>query len=99
VALKATEGAALIIMKAMKEAMLGSTKGKIGALLAKKDLYSLKDKFDYKSVGGAMLMGFSKTIVKAHGGSDAVAFGSAMELAYKLVSHDVTTKMKEGLQG
>ena len=44
------------------------------------------------------MMGFTKAIVKAHGGSDAKAFRSAMELAYTMVENDVVEKMKEGLE-
>ncbi len=98
IALKSLEGTALILMKSLKEAMFSSTRGKLGALLAKDSLYSLKDKFDYKSVGGALMMGFEKAIVKAHGASDAQAFGSALELAYAMVKEDVVNKMKEGLK-
>lgn len=98
IALKSSEGVAVILMKAIKESLLSSLKGKIGALFAKDALYSLKDKFDYKSVGGALLMGFEKAIVKAHGGSDAQAIFSAMELVYRMVDLDVVGRMKEGLQ-
>lgn len=81
IALKSMEGTALGLMKVMKKAMLGSTKSKLGALLIKDNLKKELSAFDYKSVGGALMMGFSKAIVKAHGGSDARAVRSAMELA------------------
>lgn len=98
IALKTTEGVASLVMKMIKEAMMSSTKGKLGALLAKDSLYSLKDRFDYKSVGGALMMGFEKAVVKAHGASDEVAFANAIDLAYQMVKEDVVSKMKEGLQ-
>lgn len=97
IALKTMEGTALGLMKVVKNAMLGSTKSKLGALLIKDNLKKELSAFDYKSVGGALMMGFSKAIVKAHGGSDATAIASAMELAYTMVAEDVVTKMKEGL--
>ncbi len=97
IALKSLEGTALGLMKVIKKALLSSTKSKIGALLIKDGLKKELGAFDYKSVGGALMMGFSKAIVKAHGGSDATAFRSAMELAYTMVDHDVVNKMKEGL--
>lgn len=98
IALKSIEGTAMILMKCIKESMMSSTKGKLGALLAKDSLYALKDKFDYKSVGGALMVGFEKAVVKAHGASDAKAFENAMELALKMVEQDVVFKMKEGLK-
>jgi len=97
IALKTCEGVASTLMKMIKESMMSSLKGKIGALLAKSSLYSLKEKFDYKSVGGALMMGFEKAVVKAHGASDAKAFCNAMDLAYQMVKMDVVSQMKEGL--
>ena len=98
IALKASEGAAILLMKAMKESLFATLRGKIGALFAKPQLYALKERFDYKSVGGALFMGFEKAIVKAHGGSDAKAVFNAMELVYRMVDLDVVGRMKEGLQ-
>ena len=98
IALKTCEGVAGILMKMVKESMMSSLRGKIGALFAKSSLYSLKDQFDYKSVGGALMMGFEKAVVKAHGASDAKAFMNAMDLAYQMVKMDVVTQMKEGLK-
>lgn len=98
IALKTCEGTASLLMKMVKESMMSSTKGKIGALFAKSSLYSLKDKFDYKSVGGALMMGFEKAVVKAHGASDAKAFSSAIDLAYQMVKQNVVQQMKEGLK-
>lgn len=97
IALKTCEGVASIVMKMVKETMMSSLRGKLGALLAKPSLYTLKDQFDYKSVGGALMIGFEKPVVKAHGASDAVAFMNAMELACQMVKQDVVKQMKEGL--
>ena len=80
------------------ESLFATLRGKIGALFAKPQLYALKERFDYKSVGGALFMGFEKAIVKAHGGSDAKAVFNAMELVYRMVDLDVVGRMKEGLQ-
>ena len=80
------------------KALFATLRGKIGALFAKPQLYALKERFDYKSVGGALFMGFEKAIVKAHGGSDAKAVFNAMELVYRMVDLDVVGRMKEGLQ-
>jgi len=97
IALKSLEGTATLLMKLMKESLMSSLMGKIGALFAKKSLYALKDRFDYKSVGGALMLGFSKAIVKAHGASDATAFFNAMELLHRMVEMKVVDTMKEGL--
>lgn len=98
IALKTIEGVASILMTSLKDAMISSTKAKMGALLLKEPMRELKSKFDYKSVGGALMMGFEKAVVKAHGASDAIAFKNAMELAYRMIEQDVVLKMKEGLK-
>ena len=50
-----------------------------------------------KAAGGALMMGFVKPVIKAHGSSDAIAFENAINLAFEMVSSDVVEKMKEGL--
>ena len=57
----------------------------------------MKNKFDYKSVGGAFMAGFTKPVVKAHGASDDVAFLNAMKLARSMVKEESIEKMKAGL--
>ena len=99
IALKTIEGTASLVMKMVKESLMSSFSGQLGALLAKKNFSELKGKFDYKSVGGALMIGFEKAVVKAHGSSDEVAFENAMNLAYLLVKENVVETMKEGLKG
>ena len=53
--------------------------------------------FDYRSAGGALMVGFDHPVIKAHGGSDAKAFYNALVLAKKMIESDVVSKMKEGL--
>ena len=98
IALKTLEGTASLTMTMVKEAMMSSLTGKIGAMFSKKCLRELKNKFDYKSVGGALMIGFEKPVVKAHGASDAVAFENAMDLAYQMVKNNVVKQVKEGLK-
>ncbi len=97
IALKSIEGTAKMVMKLLKETLMSSMSGKLGALIAKSSFASLKDTFDYRSAGGALMIGFDHPVIKAHGGSDAKAFLNAMELAKTMVETDVVSKMKEGL--
>ena len=97
IALKTIEGTAKTIMKLLMESLMGSTSGKIGALIAKKSLYGMKEKFDYKTVGGAFMAGFEKPVIKAHGSSDALAFVNAIKLARSMVEEKSIEKMKVGL--
>lgn len=98
VALKTVEGAGKVLMSMMKEGFMSSLRTKVGAVLSKPALSDLKDKFDYKSVGGAFMAGFDTPVVKAHGASDEVAFANAMRLARSMVKEGSIEKMKVGLK-
>ena len=53
---------------------------------------------DYKSVGGAMLVGINGVVIKAHGNSDAYSFKNAMRVAHQMVENNVVNKIKESLE-
>ena len=59
--------------------------GKIGALFMMDKINDFKDSFDYKKVGGAVLLGISKPVIKAHGSSDGEAFFHAIRQAKNCV--------------
>lgn len=98
VALKTTEGVAKVLVKSLKKSLMSSTRTKVGALMAKPGLKQLMKKFDTKAAGGALMMGFEKPVIKAHGSSDAIAFENAINLAFEMISSNVVEKMKEGLK-
>lgn len=98
VALKTIEGVAKVLLKSVKDGFMSSARTKVGALISKPALKLVKDKFDTNAAGGALMMGFVKPVIKAHGASDAIAFAKAIALAKTMVEEDVVTKMKEGLE-
>ena len=98
IALKTIEGVASVLVKSLKDGFMSSSRTKVGALMAKPALKQLMVKFDTKAAGGALMIGFDKPVIKAHGASDAIAFENAMHLAFEMVSSDVVKKMKEGLK-
>ena len=71
--LKLTEGMALMVLRELKNRFLSNTKSKIGALLLKDQLKSLKKEFNYAEYGGAPLLGVKGAMLKMHGSSDALA--------------------------
>lgn len=81
IALKLIEGTAVTFFKLVKNALYKSVKNKLAALVIKKDLYSLKSMMDSSEVGGAPLLGVKKTVIKAHGNSDAKAIKNAIKQA------------------
>ena len=53
--------------------------------------------YHYKNIGGAPLLGIRKTVVVAHGRSDARAVASAILLAGRLAAERVVERMTEEL--
>lgn len=87
--LKTCEGVAMGMMKLMKETLMSSTKGKIGALLIKDDLRKLKAFLDYSEYGGAPFLGVKGGVIKAHGSSNSKAIKNAINQAIKFTEGNV----------
>lgn len=95
VALKATEGAAMVILNSLKDGILSSLKSKIGGLLIKDSLKNLKNTFDYKEYGAAPLLGVKKPVFKAHGSSDERAIEAGINKMVKFIDNDVISDIKK----
>ena len=98
VVLKNTEGTAKLFSNLLKKAFKKNIFTKIGYLFAKSGIKEMQSKMDYKSYGGAMLLGVNKVVVKGHGSSDARAFYHAIRVTYELIKKDMITKIKEELK-
>jgi len=95
--LKSMEGISKFIMSSLKESLMSSLTSKIGALLSKKSLKSLKNGLDPDQFGGAMIVGLKGAVVKGHGSSNSVACYNAIRQLYLVVSSNVLEKVKEEL--
>lgn len=93
--LKSTEGAYSFIFSELKSALMSSLKTKIGGLLIKPSLYKFKDKYDYKKVGAAMLVGVNKPLFKAHGNSNRLAIEHAIKQAEKFLECNIIENIKK----
>lgn len=98
IALKLIEGTAITLFKLIKEVMYKSLPNKLAALVLKRDLYSLKSMMDSSEVGGAILLGVNKPVIKAHGSSDAKAIKNAIRQAMQYAKNDVIGKISESLK-
>ncbi len=96
VVLKLYEGMGSFFAGSLKGIFSGFL-GKISALLVLGKIREFKKKMDYKEVGGAVLMGISKPVIKAHGSSDANAFYNAVRQAKKCVDGRVIPTIKESI--
>ena len=95
IVLKLYEGLAKFFAGKMKELFSGA--GKIGGIFMIDKLNTLKDTFDYKKVGGAVLLGIAKPVIKAHGSSNGEAFFHALRQAKLCVDGRVCETITEEL--
>ena len=97
VLLKGMEGLAKMFGSMIKSAFKKNLWTKLGYLHVKGGFDNISETMDYKSTGGAMLLGINGVVVKAHGNSDAYSFKSALKVAKQMVDYDVVNKIKESL--
>ena len=97
IALKLIEGTATTFFKMVKGVLYKRLINKLAALVLKKDLYSLKSMMDSSEVGGAPLLGVRKTVIKAHGSSDAKALKNAIKQAVIFTKNKVIDTISENL--
>jgi len=95
--LKTIEGTALYMASLIKGMFKKNIFTMIGALLCKKG-EDIKKQMDYREVGGSLILGISKPVIKAHGSSDARAIRSAIRQAVNAVESDYCTAIKEHVQ-
>ncbi len=97
VVLKLTEGVASTLFKMIKKVLCKNIINKLCAAIIKKDLYALKSMMDSSEVGGALLLGISAPVIKAHGNSDAKAIKHAIRAAANFAGSGVISATEEGL--
>ena len=95
--LKGMEGVAKMFGSMIKSAFKKNLWTKLGYLHVKGGFDNISETMDYKSTGGAMLLGINGVVVKAHGNSDAYSFKNALRVAHQMVVFDVVNKIKESL--
>lgn len=93
ICLKTLEGTAKYMGKMLKQEIKASTKAKIGYLFMKKSLNKFAKRMSSSEVGGAMILGIKKNVVKAHGNSDPYAFYNAIRQAREMVYSDIINKV------
>ena len=95
VMLKGMEGIAKMMSGMIKSNFKKNLWTKLGYLHVRKGFKDMSETMDYKSTGGAMLLGINGVVVKAHGNSDAYSFKSALKVAKQMVDYQVVDKIKE----
>ena len=95
VALKLYEGMGKFMAHQMKGNLFAGVAGKLAALLILPTIKALTKKMDYKAVGGAVMLGVQKPVIKAHGSSDGTAFFNAIRQAKDCVAGNVVQTIAE----
>jgi glycerol-3-phosphate acyltransferase PlsX len=99
VLVKSTEGTAKMVMGKVKEALTSSLKAKLGALMMKKALKSLKASMDYHSYGGAPFLGVKKIVVKGHGSTNEVSAAASVNMIISLHENRVLETIEKSISG
>jgi phosphate acyltransferase len=94
IVMKTVEGTAKGMGAVLKRELKSSFFGKIGALFAKKSLANFKKMMSAEEIGGAVLYGLYKPVIKAQGASKAYGFYNGIRQAANVVRTDVFGKVK-----
>lgn len=89
VALKTAEGAAKLVIKLLADAFRSSLMSKIGYVMARGALNSLRSHVDPNSHNGAVFLGLNGLVVKSHGGANAKGIANAIGVAHDLAADSI----------
>jgi phosphate acyltransferase len=98
IALKTAEGTAKLISDYLKRALTRTLMSKIGALFASGAFAALKDRMDPRKHNGGVFLGLNGVVVKSHGGTDALGFATAIDVALDMVRNDLVNKIKTDVE-
>lgn len=93
IALKTAEGTARQLATYLRASIGRTLRARIGYLLAKPAFRRLREKMDPRKINGAVFLGLNGLVVKSHGGTDAVGFASAVELAHDMVRNELQRRI------
>ncbi len=98
IVMKTMEGTAGGMGKLLKQKLMSSFASKLGALLARKALMDLKRSMSPEEIGGALIYGLYRPVIKAQGASKAYGFYNAIRQAATIVRTGVFPKVEKYLE-
>src|SRR5215218_8031400 len=98
IALKTAEGTAKQIAEYLRSAMGRTLMAKIGYLFARRAFDALRQKMDPRRANGGVFLGLEGIVIKSHGGTDALGFASAVDLAYDMAHYELMRTIREMLE-
>jgi glycerol-3-phosphate acyltransferase PlsX len=97
IALKTAEGTARQIAEYLKNAISRTWRAKLGYLLARGALATLRDKMDPRKVNGGVFLGLNGIVIKSHGGTDPEGFAAAVDAGYDMARYEVLARINRTL--
>ena len=98
IALKAAEGTAKQLSTYLKRCLSRTLMSRLGAVLASGAFAALKDRMDPRKHNGGVFLGLNGVVVKSHGGTDALGFATAIDVALEIVRNDLVSKIKSDVE-
>ncbi|MCP1336069.1 phosphate acyltransferase PlsX [Futiania mangrovi] len=98
IALKTAEGTARQIGGYLREAFQRSLMARIGYVFAKGALDMFRAKVDPRRSNGGVFLGLNGLVVKSHGGTDALGFASAVDLAVDMAEGQIVSRIARDVQ-
>lgn len=96
-ALKTGEGALKFVGGLIRQVFQAGPFAKMGYLFARGSLRRLKETLDPRRYNGAVLLGLNGVVVKSHGGTDALGFAHAVDVAVDMIGNDFNSRIADGL--
>ncbi|VEU59271.1 phosphate acyltransferase PlsX [Mesomycoplasma neurolyticum] len=98
ITLKTLEGSVLNLSKFIKAKITKTFWRKIFAIGLKKAFSEVKEKFDYRNVGAAWVIGVNGIVIKSHGSSDIKAYKGAFSQIKIAIESQILTKVKQEIE-
>ena len=98
IALKTAEGTARLVTDLLGRAFRSTFMTKLGYLLARHGMKSLRDHMDPNNHNGGVFLGLNGLVMKSHGGANAHGFASAVTSAIDMAQNDLIRLISENLQ-
>lgn len=89
VVLKAGEGVMHLALQYFKDGFKSSWAARLGYFFARSMLNKLSMRLDYRRYNGGIWLGLNGVAIKSHGGTDALGFSHAIDLAVDMVTSRV----------
>jgi glycerol-3-phosphate acyltransferase PlsX len=98
VALKAVEGTALTVMRAVRDAVRSGPVSSLGGLLIRRKARRLRGELNQDAVGAGIVLGLRGVAFVTHGNATPVGVATAVRLAHRAVEEGVVERTEAALR-